>query len=62
MLNKDFTLSNNSKALQEAMDREYALRISNAQTIFMTNQGDVPPVNTDIETEITNENINDILG
>ena len=62
MLNKDFTLSNNSKALQEAMDKEYALRISNAQTIFMTNQGDVPPVNTDIETEITNENINDILG
>lgn len=62
MLNKDFTLSNNSKALQEAMDKEYALRISNAQTIFMTNQGDIPSVNTDIETEITNENINDILG
>ena len=62
MLNKDFTLSNNSKALQEAMDKEYALRISNAQTIFMSNQGDMPSVSTDIETEITDENINDILG
>ena len=62
VLNSDVTLFNNPKALEEAVNREYALRISNAQTIFMTNQGDMPPVNDDIETEITDENINDILG
>ena len=62
VLNSDVTLFNNPKALEEAVNREYALRISNAQNIFMTNQGDMPPVNDDIETEITDENINDILG
>ena len=62
VLNSDVTLFNNPKALEEAVNREYALRISNAQTIFMSNQGDMPSVSTDIETEITNENINDILG
>ena len=62
VLNSNPSLFNDPKALEEAVNEEYALRVTNAQNIFNTNQGDIPQVNTDIETEITNENINEILG
>jgi len=62
ILSSEGNFSPTKEQIKDLAYREYIAVRDRAFKRFMSNQGDMPSVSTDIETEITNENIEEILG